>query len=217
MSDRIGLAKKQNGLTLIEVLIAVTILALIGTISYQSLDATINSKEVVEEHLQELARIDRAWLLMEADLRNVVNFQVTQTYGPGSGGTIEPLMLSNNDGDYWMTLLRGGHANPLGFIRTEMIRVGYRVQDETLWRDVWYDLSSRDVDKARQQKIIEGVDSVEIRALSPTANSYSAGPWLDRWPEGQNPADSPLAVEIKLTLKDEEHDISRLFALVKGR
>ncbi len=209
---------KQEGLTLIEVLIAVTILALIGTISYQSLDATIKSKEVVEEHLEELARIDRAWLLLEADLRNLVNFQVTQAYGPGSGSQLPSLVLTNTEGDYWMTMLRGGHANPLGFVRTELIRVGYRVEEETLWRDVWYDLSSVDVEQARQQKIIEGVEQVEVRVLSPVATSFSAGPWLDVWPNpGGNPADSPMAVEIKLTLKDEEHDISRLFALVKGR
>ncbi len=210
--------KIQRGITLIEVLIAVIIMAMIGTISYQSLDATISSKEVVEKHIKELAKIDRAWLLIEADLRNMVNHQVTQAYGVGSGGKLPPMVLANTDEKYWMVVLRGGHANPLNFIRSELIRVGYRVQEEILWRDVWYDLGSNDVDQARQQKIIDGVEGVEVRILTPAATSFSGGPWTDSWPfQGANPDDMPLAVEIKLRLKGDEAEISRLFALVKGK
>ncbi len=207
---------KQKGLTLIEVLIAVIIMAMIGTISYQSLDSTIRSKVIIEEHIADLARIDRAWLLIEADIRNMLNHSVSQT--SGRGGQLPALVLANTEEEYFMTILRGGHANPLNFIRSELIRVGYRVQEEILWRDVWYNIGSSDVDEARQQKIIEGVDKIEVRILSPKANSFSAGPWLETWPPaGGNSVNMPIAVEIKLLLKDDESEITRLFALVNGQ
>lgn len=207
---------KQEGLTLIEVLIAVIIMAMIGTISYQSLDATIRSKVIIEEHIADLARIDRAWLLIEADIRNMLNHSVTQT--SGRGGQLHPLVLANNDEEYFMTILRGGHANPLNFIRSEVIRVGYRVQEEILWRDVWYNIGSSDVDEARQQKIIEGVDEIKVRVLSPNATSFSAGPWQESWSlENDHSTKMPIAVEITLILKDDESEITRLFALVNGQ
>ncbi len=206
----------SDGMTLIEVLIAVIILAAIGTISYQSLSTTIKSKEVVEDNLAKLARIDRAWLLIETDLRNALAHVTQQTAGPGTSDDIQPLVLENG-GDYWLTVLRGGHANPLDFLRTELIRVGYRLQEETLWRDVWYNLGSVDVEQARRQKVIDDVELLEVRALSPQARAFGSGPWLDRWPQAGASRDVmlPLAIEVKLQLR-EQAEISRLYSLVKG-
>lgn len=215
MTKVLATRKHQQGITLIEVLIAVIIMAMIGTISYQSLDTTIRAKEVVEESIAKLARIDRAWLLMENDVRNILNHSVTQL----SGRTLElpPLVLGNVEGLHWMVILRGGHANPLNFRRSELIRVGYRVQEEILWRDVWYDIGDSEVEEARQQKIIDGVEKVEVRILSSTATSFSGGPWLETWPESSNRSPNmPIAVEVKLTLKGEDTDITRLFSLVDG-
>lgn len=218
--------KYTQGLTLIEVMVAVIIMALIGVISYQSLDTTVRSKEVVEEHLSDLARVDRAWLLLETDLRNIVNQKIIpQGYGAGNG--LPPLVLANNEGEYWMTLLRGGHANPLNMIRTEMIRVGYRVEEETLWRDVWYNLTQTDQEEARQQKIVDGVERVEVRILSTQATSYSAGPWIDTWPStavtgssnnsgGTSTVPMPHAIEVKLKLLDREYEITRLYSMLEG-
>lgn len=216
MNNSVALSRVQ-GMTLIEVLIAVVILAAIGTISYQSLSATITSKEVVEDNLAKLARIDRTWMLIENDMRNVINHTTRRTLGPGSGDVIAPFVVDDT-ADYWMTMLRGGHANPLNFRRTEVIRVGYRIAEETLWRDVWYDLASTDVDQAQQQKIVEGVEEIIVRVLSRKASSFSAGPWSDRWPAmGAAPDESelPLAVELSVKLKDKA-EIKRLFTLTKG-
>lgn len=211
-------ARGVQGLTLIEVLIAVFILALVAVISFQSLDATIRSKEAVEDNLAKLARIDRAWLLIEADLKNTLSHTRRQTLGPGSGGELPPMVIENGGDDYWMTILRGGHANPLNFIRTEVIRVGYRVEDDVLWRDVWYNLASVDSDEAQQQKIIDNVENIEVRLLPPEATSFSAGPWSDRWPQQRSDegvAGLPFAIEITMELEGRS-EVKRLFSLVKG-
>lgn len=207
----------QQGLTLIEVLIAAFIMAVIGIISFQSLNSTVNSKEVVEENLDKLARLDRTWLLLETDLRNVVSASRRQVYGVGSGSDIPPLIVDNSDGGrgYWLTALRGGHANPLNFARSEVIRVGYRVQEDTLWRDVWNDLASVDVEQARSQKIIEGVEGVVVRILSDNAQSFTSGPWVDRWPQEENALALPMALEITVDF-EKYGEITRLYSVVKG-
>ncbi|MFL0811073.1 MAG: type II secretion system minor pseudopilin GspJ [Agarilytica sp.] len=212
--------KYSQGLTLIEVMVAVIIMALIGVISYQALDTTVRSKDVVEEHLADLARVDRAWTLLEADLRNIVNQSISPP-GYGAGNAIPPLVLGNNEGEYWMTMLRGGHANPLNLIRSEMIRVGYRVEEETLWRDVWYNLAQTDQEEARHQKIADGVERVEVRILSNQASSYTAGPWVESWPSGVNAGGAnnismPHAIEVKLKLLDREYEIVRLYSILEG-
>ncbi len=206
-------------MTLIEVLIAVIIMAMIGTISYQSLDTTIASKEVVEQHIEDLNKIDRAWMLLESDLRHFVNHWSTQTYGAGSGGGLPPVVVDPTPGGYQLVLLRGGHANPLNFMRTELIRVGYRVEENVLWRDVWYNLSSTDVDEAQQRKIIDGIESVEIKILPPTAKALDAGLWVDQWlpTKGSQDGEVPMAIEITLQFAESEIEIKRLFAMVAGK
>ncbi|MFT5082170.1 MAG: general secretion pathway protein J [Lentisphaeria bacterium] len=214
MSKSCVFTTAQRGLTLVEVLVAIVIMAIIASISYQSLSVTVDSKDVVEKKLKEISRIDRMWLLMEADLRHVLNYKFKQSYGSGSGSEL-PALTIDNGGGYFLVLLRGGHANPLNFNRSELIRVGYRVENKTLWRDVWYDLSSNDEDNARQQKIIEDVEILEFRALSTQATSVSAGPWLDQWPQAAQAGALPLAVEVNLELEGHE-PIKRLFSLVLG-
>ena len=207
--------QKQKGLTLIEVMVAVAILATIATISYQTLDVAIASKDVVEAKMKELARVDRAWMLLEADLKNVLSYGRKQSLGAGSGGLIPPLLIERN-GDYAMVVLRGGHPNPLNFPRSELIRVGYRLQDETLWRDVWYDLGSVDQEETRQQKIVDGVESIEISVLSDRANSFSSGPWLDSWTM-DNMSGSKMPIALRVTIKLEGYEeVSRLYAMLKG-
>ncbi|VUD53575.1 Type II secretion system protein J [Thalassocella blandensis] len=207
--------RRVQGLTLIEVMVAVSILAVIATISYQTLSITIASKDVVEAKLKEMARVDRAWLLLETDLKNNLSYERKQMLGPGSGELILPLLIERN-GDYSMVLLRGGHPNPMNFPRSELIRVGYRLQDETLWRDVWYNLGSVDQDEARQQKIVDGVESFEISVLSDRANSFSSGPWLDSWTlKDQSNSKMPLALKITIKLEGYE-EISRLYSLLRG-
>lgn len=206
---------KTSGFTLIEVVIAVTIMAIIGVISYQSLDVSERSQRVLKENMKELARLDRVWLRLENDLHNIVNHSVRQQYGPGSGSILPPLQAESG-GDYWLTIMRGGHSNPLNFVRTELIRVGYRLEDETLWRDVWYNLSSVDEEQSRGQKIIENVERIEVRLLKRNASSFSGGPWLDRWPEADvNAFEMPLALEVTLKLEDKA-EIKRLFSIVEG-
>jgi len=174
---------------------------------------TLVSKEAVEQNMEKLARVDRVWLLLEADLKNALGHTRTQIYGAGSGSEI-PAMVVENGGEYWLTIMRGGHANPLDFVRTEMIRVGYRIEEETLWRDVWYDLASTDVEQARQQKVVENVEEVNVRLLAEGASSYSAGPWQDRWPV-QEQGQLPIAIEVTMNFK-EFGEITRLYSLVKG-
>ncbi|WP_158658142.1 type II secretion system minor pseudopilin GspJ [Agarilytica rhodophyticola] len=213
-------ANKSQGLTLIEVLIAVFILSLVAVISFQSLDASVRSKEAVEDNLAKLARVDRVWLLLEADLKNALSHTRRQTLGPGSGSDIPAMVVEDNSEDYWLTLLRGGHANPLNFVRTEVIRVGYRVEDDVLWRDVWYNLASVDSELAQQRKVVDGIENIQVRLLSPDASSFSAGPWLERWPqqqasEGEGAGGLPLAIEITMEIEGY-NEVKRLFSLVKG-
>lgn len=199
----------QQGLTLLEVMVAVSILAVIAVLSYQALDVATDSSEISQERLAELKLLDRTWILMENDLRNALAYDKK----PAFGDNIPAMQVGGQE--YWLIFLRGGHANPLNLVRSELMRVAYRIDDEVLWRYSWTDPHSIDEDSAQKQKLMEGVEEVAVRVLSPDATSFSGGPWTDTWPAEGVTNQLPKAIEITLTFT-KAGELMRLMALAPG-
>lgn len=203
---------KYSGFTLVEVMVSIAIFAMIAVISYQGLDVATRSKEVSESKIEDLARLDRMWLLVETDLRNALKYNKV---GSISGEQV-PAMIIETGQPYWLTFLRAGLANPLGFNRTEVIRVGYRLEEETLWRDSWVDPATPDIDYAKQQKILENVEQIIVRAgKKGSFKSVLSGPWVESWPAFGNAEELPQVIEIAMTIKGRG-EIVRLFAMTDG-
>lgn len=191
----------QRGFTLIEVLVASVVLSFIVIVAHQAIYTARESGDLAARRSQELRNLDRVWVLLEADFRNILA-EAQQT------GFQQPLpALRVDDGeDYIVMLLRAGHANPLLLPRSEVIRVGYRLEEEKLWRDTWVDSANPDEDYARPQLLLENVEELSFRILprAPRGRSISEGPWFERWPEQANLNELPLMIEISLTTKRRE-------------
>ena len=213
-----GLRKRQSGLTLLEVLVAVGILAVISTVSFQVISVVTLSSEASQESLKRLKRLDRTWIVIENDVRNIL--PVLRT--PQFGETIPSFTAGDGNDEYWMTLLRGGVANPLGLPRSEIQRVAYKLEDNVLSRYTWVDSYNLEEEEAFPQKLLDGLESIEVRVLLNNARSISAGPWDDSWPSSNTGSQAsaatasqlPLAIEITMTL-DNEEELRRFLPLVR--
>ncbi len=203
-------ATRIRGFTLLEVMVAIGVMALVAAGAYLSINAAATSSEVTRETLRRFERIDRTWVLMEGDLRNAVA-RITKLYY----GRPIPAMRVDFNSEYRLELLRGGWANPLLLPRSELARIGYRLEDGLLWRDTWYDPSQVEPEQATQQKLIDGVEEMTVRLLPQQAQSVDSGPWLDEWPGNQPPMALPVAVEVTLTF-DDLGDVTRLFEVLPG-
>lgn len=204
---------RQRGFTLMEVMVALFIMAMVALLAAQAFNTASSGAAATREAMDRLAAIDRTLVMIEADLRNAI----PKVLRARLGESLPPVYVTQSD-DYWLTVMRGGMANPLFQRRTEEVRVGYRYIDETIWRDTWYNPTELEQEDARQMKLLEGVTFLQVRVLPPTASSLAAGPWLDAWPANSgnsaNP-ELPLAIEITLTLEDMG-EIRRIFMLLPG-
>lgn len=207
-------AKKlhNKGFTLIEVMVAIVIMAMIAVMTSQSFSAAITSSEATQEAIDRIAAVDRIWVLLETDMRNVIPAMPKVSRGK----PIPPVFIDQSE-EYRLTLLRAGYANPLRLPRTEVVRVGYRFEENALWRDTWFNIAENDERKARPQKILEGVEDIFIKALPPGGrSSVSGGPWQDRWPaSGQKPETLPAAIEITL-ITDDFGEVKRVYSILPG-
>jgi general secretion pathway protein J len=203
--------KSQAGISLLEVLVASVIMASIAVLAFGALDVTERSKVASEDNMRKLQQFDRGWTMIENDLRNALSYASGSAYGD----LINAMDVSYGD-EYVLSFLRGGRANPLGFPRTELARVGYRVEDGTLWRDQWIDPQNLDIDFARSQKVLDKVEEISIRVLPPIGKGYKEGPWVEEWPGTGPPNVLPLALEITLNTEGRG-EITRLFSLSPGQ
>jgi len=193
-----------------EVLVAIAVTAIVAGIAAQAFDGAQRAHEATRANLDRLQRLDRAWLALEVDLRNAVS----RVYRGDYGDLVLPLKVEDDDED-WLSVLRGGRPNPLHFYRSELTYVSYSLDENTLVRRSWIDPANQDEKLAHQQKLLEGVEEIQIRVLPPGARSVKDGPWLDEWPPKQAPAALPQALEITMEM-ETEGEIVRLFSLVPG-
>jgi len=212
---------RQQGISLLEVLVATTIMATIATLAFGALDVSERSKVISEEKMLDLQQFDRSWVLIENDLRNVL----VRTGGdPRSINGSEALfsMTISYSGDYSLMFLRGGRSNPLQLPRTELARVGYKLKERTLWRYIWSDPFYLEEKLAYKQKVLEDVEDFKIRVLPNRAKGYKEGPWLDDWTleasasTGAAPDELPLALDITIETKTRGK-INRVFMLSPGK
>ena len=196
-------------------MVATVAVALIAVISYQSLDATTDAGDVSQRRIDRLQRIDRLWVLMENDLRNVLAYNLKKS---DFEAEINAMDVSTGD-THALTLLRGGKANPLSLPRTEIERIGFRFEDDTVWRDAWSDPYETNADDARQQKIVDDVEDFYVEVLPPNPRTLDDSAWLENWPSAQLglPPDAiPIAIRVTIELEDRG-EISRFFTLSEGK
>lgn len=201
----------QGGFTLMEVLIAVTITAVIGLGVWQVISGVILSRDRVDEVAAQFADLQHAFLLLERDLHQVVNRPVRNIYGD-----FEPA-LTNREEDLVLALTRQGWRNPLGHKRSELQRSAYELLGEDLHRRYWVTVDRAQEESSRVQRLLSDVTEMDVRFMDRDRN------WQDDWPPdnpnaplaGSDQAPQqpfPLAVEVSLSHR-RFGELSRVFTL----
>ena len=196
---------RQAGFTLLELLIAITIFAIIVTFVYAGLDVVLDTKNQTDEHLDHLAKLQLGLNLMERDLEETVNRPIRNEYGDS-----QPALQTGGFSGLILELTRGGFANPMKLPRSELQRVGYQLEDETLYRVTWPTLDRAQDSTPRRQKLFDGVKGMEIYYFDQSMERQTQWPPQQSGRQNQSDTDLPKAVEIILEL-DKWGKLRRLF------
>ncbi|MDF3029769.1 MAG: ral secretion pathway protein GspJ [Moraxellaceae bacterium] len=186
-------SNSARGFTLLELLVAVAILAVVAVGSYRLLFDTIRTRDHGMAQEQALAQVQRTVMLIQRDLLQIAPRPIRDEFGD----TQPAFLLSAEQG---MEFTRRGWRNPLGEVRSDMVRVRYRVEGGKLLREHWPVL-----DRARTSTPVRIVllDDVSDFHLQVFANKD----WNATWPllgsATRNPAavPPPDAVDIRFSLK----------------
>lgn len=157
-----GARDRQSGFTLVEVLIAMFIFALITAGTITALTGSLRGKAQMNERLEALSRIETARALMKSDFANIRLLPVRDAYGGKA-----PYLLSGGI-DNLVSFTRGGRNNPGGLeTRSEFQRVTYIFEDGNLIR--------RALSHADPAPQTGTVDRVLLGGLADVAVKYYVG------------------------------------------
>lgn len=186
------------GFTLLELLVAMGIFAVIGAMALGGLNAVVDQTTIAREQMDRLNRLQRAVRLMSGDFSGLAPRYVRDELGT-AGET--PLLADGRLFGVELRLTRGSWPNPAGLPhRGTLQRVQYRLDDDKLIREYWPVMDHVLGEKPRSEELLSGVNEFKLLYLD------SQDEWQTQWPpaQGATTADGqrPRAVRILLDLED---------------
>lgn len=160
----------NNGFTLIEILVALFIFAIIGTFAAMSLDSIIVSHAALKKVDQELSGLQMAMVLLRNDTRQIIDRPI-QT----AEGVREPGLIGSGGDEIEFT--RTGVYDPLDTIQqSNMQRVAYTVQNQNFVRLTWDTLDRPPNDTPEVKILIPHVQSISWKFIARNNKVSSSWP-----------------------------------------
>jgi general secretion pathway protein J len=196
--------RASGGFTLLELLVALSIFAIVAVLAYGGLGTVLDQRILTEESAERLAELQKTYMIVQRDIEQLVPRAIRDEFGDEQAAII---------GATQFQLTRGGWRNPLNNPRSSLQRVGYALQEQQLVRYSWLVLDRAQDSEPREQVLATGINSILVRYLD------SDDSWRKQWPpeqvtgSGERPLDElPRAVE--MTLEHEHYgEIRWLFQL----
>jgi general secretion pathway protein J len=188
---------RTRGFTLVEVLVASVILAVLGVLAHRGVADTRIAVERTREHMTRVREVQRAMTLMTSDFRQIAPRPVRESIGDG----YRPALFRDPNGTSLVEMSRGGWPNTAGTPRGTVQRIVYTLEDGALIRRHWTVTDPVLSTEPVRRELLKNVERVEIRYLN------AARQWQAEWPElgaagGAELRARPLAVEIIVELED---------------
>jgi general secretion pathway protein J len=174
----------DRGFTLVEMLVALTVFALLAAAGVGILRASVDTQSVVEERLTDVSAVARLHAVIASDLGQAVARPTRDSSGE------RPAFLGDSGS---LQMVRTGWSNPDAEPRSSLQRVAWRLGPEGLVRTGY-----RRLDGADQAS--NGQPAIVVRSLEQVAFRYRslAGDWTSVW---QATAEEPLPAAVEMTIK----------------
>ncbi|CAG9298378.1 type II secretion system minor pseudopilin GspJ [Celerinatantimonas diazotrophica] len=196
--------RKLAGFTLLEMLVALAVFAMLSLGGYQMLHGLSLSTSVSSKRSQQMAALERTFALMGADFRQAVFTKLRGVKGEGVAG-----------GAHWLGSAQGGVSLArIGWRnidakeqRSEVLRVGYLVDNKGYLIRQFY----RHLNPSAQQQPIRQKLLAKVRHLSFRFYLKGRG-WQTSWHRNDQ---LPMAIEVEFKLSSLGW-LRRIFLLPPG-
>ncbi len=202
------LKRKLKGFSLIELIVALSIFAILSFVGYKGLSSLIQTKErvgVEDDRWQQLLLFfDR----VELDVKQAVNRPIR-----GRDGSLEPAWIGSPyySGEYGAQLVfsRFGDSEQSGFLM-DTRRVAYRLHEGAIELLIWPSLDAAPIAKPEVFIVLTHVAQVEFSYL--TVDGRLVNSWPEKLASTQKFFFAPSALQISIKF-DTGETVTRVFAI----
>ncbi len=180
-----------SGFTLLEILIALAIFAVISVITAIGLRSVINTHRHVEKVDQRLRELVTATTIMRRDFSQMINRPVLDT----SGVALPALLISSKTE---IQFTHAGFTNPMGMLRRSSLqRVAYSFSGHKIYRTTWRVLDRAPDTKSYSKVLLDHVKNMHLSYVN------NQGQIVEVWSnnDGHDNKGMPKAIIIKITLQ----------------
>ncbi len=199
------ITKKNQGFTLIEVLMALAVFAAFSMSAYVLFHGVLINKESTERRTTRFTELIRAMEQLNSDLTQAVKRSSRTSSDDHRFFQAGTAQWQSEDAS--LVFVRSGWLNPAARLRrSELQRVGYRLYQGRLERLSWIYPDMSEDSQPTTAVLLDGVSAFKLRF-------YRNGNWVNDW---NITAELPQAVEVTLELNDYG-TIQRRFLLTSLR
>jgi general secretion pathway protein J len=192
--------KSPRGFTLIEVLVAIMIAAILSVMAFTAMRQGLEHRDVIKSRAARLAAVQATMRSFVQDFSQIQPRPVREPIGEGYKAAVMGVTGTTPEVEF----TRGGWSNPVGSQRSTLERVHYFLRDGVLYREHWNVLDAQLQPEPVGRTMLDGVQEFQVSFMDDSRN------WQDSWPP-QTTATSnnerqwrsrPIAIRVTLVLKD---------------
>jgi len=189
------------GFTLIEMVVAIAIFAVVSVLAYGGLNRVLDSQEHLQESAIRLKNLQMTFRYIERDMGQIISRSIRNQYGDLQHALV-------GDEDKAISFTHSGWRNPANLVRSRLQRISYEVSENTLTRYTWGQLDGAIAEEYFETELLNNVESWNMRYLD------QSNQWHTTWPplnSDLNQANIPKALEVTVKV-DPWDEIKRVFA-----
>jgi general secretion pathway protein J len=156
---------RELGFTLLEILIALAVFAVMSMMAYSGLSAILKAKESTKPRAAQMAQLQTTWYFFNDDLEQMVDRPIRDELG-----STEPA-FGIGRGNEVLVFTRRVPAWKSRTTKNTLQRVSYRFEDSALYRYSWT-LLDRTPETQARRKLLINTNSVDIRTYDESSQSW---------------------------------------------